>query len=93
MKTLEARYQQAHREARWAVFLALAYLIFWFVLGYGLAPDTEQHPELYLGLPLWFFTSCVLLPLIFIGLCAAMVRFIYQDMPLDLTAKESADES
>ena len=36
-----------------------------------------------LGLTLLFEMACILTPLLFIGLCWAMVKFIYRDIPLE----------
>ncbi|WP_427981552.1 YhdT family protein [Agarivorans sp.] len=80
-----AYYQQANREAAMALLLALAYFVWWYCSAYGLAPPMEQQtlPELYWGLPLWFLMSCVVGPIIFTVLCALMVKYYYQDLPLD----------
>ncbi|BDY97865.1 hypothetical protein MUTS15_65220 [Escherichia coli] len=37
----------------------------------------------FTGFPRWFEMACILTPLLFIGLCWAMVRFIYRDIPLE----------
>ncbi|WP_261857544.1 YhdT family protein [Photobacterium sanguinicancri] len=93
MKTLSKRYRQAHREAKWAVGLALAYFLWWYVSAYAFTPaitDTSM-PELYFGFPLWFLLACILGPIIFTALCGLMVKYIYQDMSLDIE-KESHHE-
>lgn len=85
MKTLSSRYQQAHKEAKWAIALALAYFAWWYGSAYGLAPEAiEQTPTLYFGLPLWFLMACVIGPLLFTLLCALMVKYLYKEMPLDI---------
>ncbi|MDU1458253.1 MAG: DUF997 family protein, partial [Klebsiella sp.] len=35
------------------------------------------------GLPHWFEMACLLVPLVFILLCWAMVRFIFRDISLE----------
>lgn len=69
---------QAHKEARWALGLTLLYLAVWLVAAYlsGVAPG-------FTGFPRWFEMACILTPLLFIGLCWAMVKFIYRDIPLE----------
>ncbi|WP_413113806.1 YhdT family protein [Thaumasiovibrio sp. DFM-14] len=84
MHTLLSRYHQAHREARWALGLALAYFVWWYCSAYGFAPQDEALPTLYWGMPLWFLLACVAGPIIFTLLCAVMVKFVYRDMPLDV---------
>ena len=93
MKTLSSRYRQAHKEAKWAIALALAYFAWWYGFAYGLAPEgiEQTPPTLYFGLPLWFLLSCVIGPLLFTLLCALMVKFLYKDMPLNIE-EEASDE-
>ena len=66
------------KEARWALGLTLLYLAVWLVAAYlsGVAPG-------FTGFPRWFEMACILTPLLFIGLCWAMVKFIYRDIPLE----------
>ncbi|WP_263081306.1 YhdT family protein [Endozoicomonas sp. Mp262] len=86
MKTLYSRYSQAHREACWAIGLTLAYFLWWYLSAYGLAPDTNNLESFFLifGMPLWFFVSCIVAPVLFTVLCGLMVRYIFIDMPLDV---------
>lgn len=74
---MDRRFPQAHREARWALFLTLFYLGAWIVAGY--LPDNEPGVT---GLPHWFELSCLVVPLIFIVLCWLMIRVIFRDIPL-----------
>jgi uncharacterized membrane protein YhdT len=86
MKTLSARYRQAHKEAKWAVGLAIAYFIWWYVSAYAFSSTeiTTTLPELYWGFPLWFLLACIIGPILFTVLCGLMVKFIYQDMSLEI---------
>ncbi|CAH0532397.1 hypothetical protein VST7929_00226 [Vibrio stylophorae] len=84
MRTLAQRYRQAHREAWWAIALTLAYFAWWYLSAYGLAPQSAQHLTLYWGLPLWFLMACVIGPILFCLLCAAMVKWLYKPMSLEL---------
>ncbi|SQI43309.1 Predicted membrane protein [Leminorella richardii] len=75
---MDPRFTQAHKEARWAVWLTLAYLLAWSLAAY--LPDSQQGIT---GLPHWFEMACLLVPLIFILLCWLTVRFIFRDIPLE----------
>ena len=75
---MDKRFLQAHREARWAFGLALAYLIAWLLAAY--LPDSLPGVT---GLPHWFEQACLVVPVIFLLLCCLMVRFIYRDIPLE----------
>jgi uncharacterized membrane protein YhdT len=43
-------------------------------------PNNDIGPT---GLPHWFEMACLLVPLLFILLCWAMVKFIFRDIPLE----------
>jgi len=75
---MDKRFIQAHREARWAFGLAVAYLFAWLAAAY--LPDSRQGIT---GLPHWFEMACLLVPLVFIVLSWLMVRVIYRDIPLE----------
>ncbi|MGL5334741.1 MAG: YhdT family protein [Enterovibrio sp.] len=93
MKSVDSRYQQANKEALWAIGLTCAYFVWWYATGYGLAPTaTDALPKLFYGLPLWFLLSCVIGPILFVVLCALMVKYCYQDIPLDAIEKEHHHE-
>lgn len=72
------RFKQAHREARWAFWLTLTYLVCWAVAAYLPGSSTG-----FTGLPRWFELACLLLPLVFIFLCALMVKYVYRDISLE----------
>ena len=46
---MDARFVQAHKEARWALWLTLLYLVTWLVTAY--LPDSTLG---FTGLPHWF---------------------------------------
>ncbi|NUU66995.1 YhdT family protein [Enterobacteriaceae bacterium BIT-l23] len=75
---MDNRFVQAHKEARWALWLTLLYLVAWTLAAW--LPDST--PGLT-GLPHWFEMACLLVPLIFFALCWLMVRGIFRDIPLE----------
>ena len=66
---MDARFIQAHREARWSFWLALAYLAVWALCAWlgGMQPGVTG-----------FFA-----PLLFIFLCWLMIRVVFRDIPLE----------
>jgi uncharacterized membrane protein YhdT len=72
---MDKRFVQAHKEARWALWLTLLYLAAWLAAAY--LPGVSIG---FTGLPHWFEMACLLVPLLFILLCWAMVRFIFRDI-------------
>ncbi|WLS79372.1 YhdT family protein [Erwinia pyri] len=75
---MDKRFVQAHREARWSFWLAVAYLAAWAVTGW--LPD--DLPGIT-GLPHWFEMACLLVPMLFILLCWLMIRLVFRDIPLE----------
>ncbi|MDR5609873.1 hypothetical protein CBG25_20090 [Arsenophonus sp. ENCA] len=75
---MDKRFLQSNKEARWSVFLTVAYLCSWIMTAY--LPGEEMGIT---GMPLWFELSCLYLPLIFILLCVLMVKFIFKQMSLE----------
>lgn len=75
---MDARFIQAHKEARWSLYLTLLWLAAW-----GLSAWLGGSERGITGLPRWFELSCLFAPLLFILLCWLMVRVIFRDMPLE----------
>ncbi|HHQ4569282.1 YhdT family protein [Aeromonas allosaccharophila] len=85
------RFALARREAAFCLLLTLLYFFAW----YGTAYFIPLQLELW-GLPLWFLLSCMVMPLLFILLCALMVNRLFVEIPLDTHApsgQESSHES
>ncbi|KAF0856751.1 YhdT family protein [Pantoea dispersa] len=75
---MDGRFLQANKEARWSLYLTLAYLAVW-----GASAWLGGTQSGITGLPRWFEFSCVFAPLLFIGLCWLMVRVVFRDMSLE----------
>jgi len=69
---------QAHREAHWSFWLAVAYLAAWSLMAW--LPGNGIGVT---GLPHWFELACLLVPILFIFLCWLMIRLIFRDIPLE----------
>lgn len=76
---------QLNKEAKWAIYLTLMYLVGWVVCAYFVPNGTGLF-----GFPLWFELSCVFLPILFIVVSLAVLKLIYKEVDLDsdLTDKE-----
>ncbi len=75
---MDARFIQAHKEARWSLFLAIAYLVAW-----ALSAWSGGNNPGFTGLPYWFELSCLFVPALFSVLCWLMIRLLFRDMPLE----------
>ena len=81
---LSQRYKQATKEARWALGLAILYVIGWCVCAY--LPRNSSGP---IGFPLWLELSCIYLPILFVVIGYWIVKIVFLDIPLDVESKEN----
>jgi len=79
----DPRFRQANREALLALGAYALYFAWWYLCAYGLGSGDPEEYVYVLGMPEWFFYSCVVgCPLITL-LLWALVRFKFRHMPLD----------
>ncbi len=71
-------YQQAAREAKWALFLTILYVIGWCLCAY--LPQETAGP---IGFPLWFELSCIYLPILFMVVAYWVIKIVYQNISLE----------
>lgn len=87
----DPRYKICNQEAKWGVGLGLFNLALWLIFGYGLGSGPVSEYTYVLGLPLWFFMSCIVTPLIII-----IITFVYtnrmKEMSLEKITEEEAVE-
>lgn len=79
----DPRYKQCNKEALMGIGLGIANLVWWFVWGYGLGSKPPEEYTYVMGLPMWFFMSCVVGAILFSVLTIIMVTKFFKDMPLD----------
>ncbi|TDQ58018.1 putative membrane protein YhdT [Mesocricetibacter intestinalis] len=82
----QQRYKQAGKEALWALFLTILYVIGWCLCAY--LPKGSAGP---LGFPLWFELSCIYLPLLFIVVAYWLIKIVYLDISLENEEKSSLE--
>lgn len=77
------RYRQANKEALLALAAYGLYFVWWYVFAYGMGEGDPEQYTYVMGMPAWFFYSCIVgYPVITIVLWA-VVRFKFKEMPLD----------
>lgn len=81
--TLQQRYQQAGREARWALVVTILYMFGWIACAY--LPGNTAGP---IGFPLWFELACIYLPIVFIVVAYWLIKTVYQDIDLEISPEE-----
>ena len=77
------RYRQANREALLTLALYAFFFLWWTVSAFGLGAGDPESYTFILGLPAWFFFSCVLGYPVIALLLWFVVRRFFVEMPLD----------
>lgn len=86
----DPRYKQCNKEALMGLGLGILNLIWWYVWGYGLGSKPPEEYSYVMGLPLWFFMSCIVGAILFTVLAIVMVTKYFKDMPLGKLDSEEA---
>ncbi|AAP95595.1 hypothetical protein A6046_02095 [[Haemophilus] ducreyi] len=69
---------QLNKEAKWAFWLSLFYLVGWVFFAYF-----SSSKRGIFGFPLWFELSCIFLPLVFTGIVYLAIKKVYCDIDLN----------
>ncbi len=86
------KFRQADREALITLGLYLFFFLWWALFAFGLGSGDPETYSFTLGMPSWFFFSCVLgYPLITLLLWIAVRRW-FKDIPLDGGSKSSGGD-
>jgi uncharacterized membrane protein YhdT len=73
----------ANREALIGVGLVIFNFNWWYGFAYGLGSKDPEEYRYILGLPDWFFYSCVLGFIVMVGLVIVVVKVFFVDIPFD----------
>ncbi|WP_249871442.1 YhdT family protein [Oceanobacillus saliphilus] len=77
------RFKIANREALIGIGLVLFNFVWWYGFAYGLGTKDPSDYTYVLGLPSWFFYSCVLGFIVMIILIAVVLKLFFIDIPLE----------
>ncbi|WP_428909540.1 YhdT family protein [Niallia sp. Krafla_26] len=79
----DKRFKIANREAIIGVVLVLINFVWWFAFAYGLGSDDPKDYKYILGIPEWFFYSCVVGFILMTILVSIVVKFLFKEVPFD----------
>ncbi|GKV69195.1 hypothetical protein NCCP2716_16930 [Sporosarcina sp. NCCP-2716] len=79
----DPRFKTAHKEAWIGVALAVFNFVWWYGFAYGLGSKPVDEYTYILGLPAWFFWSCVVGFVLMSVITVVLAKFVLTDMPLD----------
>ncbi|WKB35011.1 YhdT family protein [Terrilactibacillus sp. S3-3] len=79
----DPRYKVAHREALIGIILAIINFIWWYGFAYGMGSGPVKNYHYVLGMPAWFFYSCIVGFFVILFLLIICVKFFFKDIPLE----------
>ena len=79
----DKRFKIANREAIIGVILVLINFIWWYAFAYGMGSGDPTSYTYILGMPAWFFYSCVVGFLVMVVLVAFVVKFLFKEVPFE----------
>jgi uncharacterized membrane protein YhdT len=84
--------RQIRKEAIVSVILYVAFFIWWYFTGYGIAEKgtTETYTYVF-GLPMWFFLSCVVGYALFVAATIIVVKCFFKNFELGPERGEEPD--
>ena len=90
--TEKEKHQQIRKEALISAGLYVAFFIWWYVTGYGIAE--RGTPETYtyiLGLPMWFFLSSIVGYILFCIAAVVDVKKFFKEFDLGEDEEEQVE--
>lgn len=79
----DSRFKIAHREAWIGVGLAVIHFLWWFGFAYGMGKGKVENYTYILGLPKWFFYSCILGFFVIVVLVIIAMKFFFKEVPFE----------
>lgn len=80
--TEKEKYKQCDKEALITLIVFFAYFIWWWATGYGISDKGVDNSPWIMGLPLWFFLSCIVGWILCIIVITILVKTVYVDMDM-----------
>lgn len=91
--TEKERNRQIKKEALISIGLYIAFFIWWYFTGYGIAEKgTPQTYTYVMGLPMWFFLSCIVGYVLFVIASIFVVKVFFKNFDLGEEEEEQEDK-
>ncbi|WP_010282989.1 YhdT family protein [Bacillus timonensis] len=79
----DRRYKVAKKEALIGIGLAIFNFLWWFGFAYGFGSKPVDEYTYIVGLPSWFFYSCVVGFLVVVLLVIILVKNVFKEVPFE----------
>lgn len=78
-----AKNKQMNKEALISIALYVIFFLWWYFTGYGLSGGDPAEFTYVMGLPLWFFLSCVVGWVLLVAAVSFTVKCLFVEFDLD----------
>ncbi|MFB6466333.1 YhdT family protein [Cytobacillus sp. Hz8] len=89
VKEVDRRFKVAHREALIGIVLVIINFVWWYGFAYGLGSRKVDDYTYIMGLPAWFFYSCVVGFIFMVILVTLCVKFLFKEVPFEDEQEDS----
>lgn len=89
----DSRFKVAKKEAWIGVGLVLFNFVWWFAFAYGLGSKSPDEYTYIMGLPAWFFYSCIGSLIVMSILVIVVVKYFFIDVPFEEEIQETQNQS
>lgn len=79
----DPRFKIAKREAWIGIILVIINFVWWFGFAYGLGSESVENYSYVMGLPAWFFYSCVGGFILMVLLVSFVVKVFFRDVSFE----------
>lgn len=80
----DKRFKIANREAIIGIILVVINFIWWYAFAYGMGSGDPKSYTYILGMPAWFFYSCVIGFILMVVLVTCAVKFLFKEVSFDV---------
>lgn len=89
----DPRFMISNKEAIIGVILVIFNFLWWFGFAYGLGSKPVKEYTYIMGLPAWFFYSCVIGLIVMIALVTFVVKNFFKEVPFDDELEEEGGDA
>lgn len=83
LKEKDRRFKIAHKEAIIGIILVVINFLLWYGFAYGLGSGDPREYQYILGMPEWFFYSCVVGSIVMFILVSFSVKFLFKNVSFE----------
>nr|WP_295971355.1 YhdT family protein [uncultured Bacillus sp.] len=84
----DKRFKTAHKEAIIGIIIVILNFLLWYGFAYGMGSGDPREYKYILGMPEWFFYSCIVATIISTLLVIISVKFLFKEVSFEEDGSE-----